>query len=97
MFAAGIAAAMAGCGDGVEAGAGPFADELAACQLRIFDQSMQALNMEFLEPGIWHTVVDEAQIRLGGLLNVPGADNRPIYYEYECLVRNGRVINAQME
>ena len=91
------AAAVAGCGeDGVVAGAGEFGAELADCQLQIFMDAMEPLQMEFLADETWHTG-DADELRIGGILSLPDEVQKPIHYEYECLMRNGRLINRGFE
>ena len=88
--------ALTGCGDGAAAGPGAFGEELLACQDMVFQVAMQPLEMEFLDAETWHAG-DSQELRIGGLLRLLDAKLRPVHYEYECLVRNGRIINSQMK
>ena len=59
--------------------------------MRFDAQGME--DMDFYQDNVWHEGTKE-ELRVGGLLSVPGGVGQLVYYDYDCLVRNERLINV---
>lgn len=79
---------------GVQAGPGPFAAEVAECQHRL-DQDLQHPQFfQFLDETVWH-LGTAAELHVGGKVVMLADNGRPTRVSYECLARNGRVLNVE--
>ena len=81
-------------GSGVQAGPGPFTEELLLCR-ELLDDDIQHIDQTYLEATVWHKG-DAAELRIGGKVQVLGDDGRPATYDYECLSRNRRIIRMDI-
>ena len=78
----------------VQAGPGPFAEELLLCR-ELLDQEIQHIDQVYLEATVWHRG-DAAELRIGGKVQLQGDNGRPAIHSYECLSRNVRVIRVDI-
>jgi hypothetical protein len=78
----------------IRAGAGIFTAELERCR-SLLEQDLQHVPMEYYEDRTWHRGT-AAELHIGGMARLLGGDpRRPQVFSYECLARNGRVINVK--
>lgn len=81
-------------GDGVRAGFGAFRAEHDLCRSRL-EQDLQHVPMEYYEDRVWHRG-SAAELHIGGMARLLGGDpRRPQVFSYECLARNGVVLNVE--
>ena len=86
-------ASLAAC-DGRRSGAGDFAYEVSICQEQVIFDAQGMDEMVFYEESVWHSGSKE-DLRVGGMLSVP--DDRlgePVYFDYDCLVRDERLFQV---
>jgi len=79
---------------GVIAGPGPFALELELCR-DLLDQDIQHIDQVYFEDTVWHQG-DNAELHIGGKVQVLGDDGKPAIYDYQCLSRNQRPIRVDI-
>jgi hypothetical protein len=75
-------------------GFGAFQAEHEMCRSRL-EQDLQHVPMEYYEDRTWHRG-SKAELHIGGLARLLGGDpRRPQVFSYECLARNGVVLNVE--
>ncbi len=84
-----------GGGNPVQAGVGPYNQEMIDCQERVLENQMHLADLEFMPDTTWRQAGDE--LKLGGKLTRPGPRGSKTAYTYECILRGGRVIAAMIQ
>ena len=80
-------------GSSVRAGAGPYTAELAECHETITEDMQEPDDLRFLENTVWHEVT-ATNLLIGGRLTRLNDAGRNSTFNYQCTMRNGRVIDA---
>ncbi|MBM3507070.1 MAG: hypothetical protein FJX64_04980 [Alphaproteobacteria bacterium] len=78
---------------GVNAGAGPYYTLLQECQKTIFEDTQEPDDLKFLENTVWHAGTPD-NLNIGGKFTRFNDAGRKATFNYECLIRNNRVIDA---
>ena len=78
----------------VQAGPGPFTEELLLCR-EALDQDIQHIDQVHLDETVWHQG-DAEELRIGGKVQLQGDDGRPAIHNYECLSRRERIIRMDV-
>lgn len=74
---------------GVRAGPGPFTAELERCHARVADE-VQRIEHQLFADTVWREG-NADELHLGGKFRVQGA-----VHNYQCLVRQGRVVMVEV-
>jgi hypothetical protein len=78
----------------VRRGFGAFQAEHELCRSRL-EQDLQHVPMEYYEDRTWHRG-SKPELHIGGMARLLGGDpRRPQVFSYECLARNGVVLNVE--
>ena len=91
-----LAALLTACGDGRESGPGEFALLVSYCQEQIHADLQQPEEMEFPESHVWHSG-DKSELLIGGMFSIPNLRQVPVFYAYQCLIQDGRLVYARVE
>ena len=80
-------------GSSVRAGAGPYTAELAECHETITEDMQEPADLRFLANTVWHEGT-AAKLTIGGRLTRLNDAGRASTFNYQCLLRSGRIIDA---
>lgn len=80
----------------IEAGFGSYEEDGRNCEDEVFANLMHPEDLKFVEGREWHKV-DGGDLHIGGMLTLLNDVGQPRGYEYSCLIRDGRIIVADVE
>lgn len=81
--------------DGVRAGVGSYAADMARCRERVFQDLRYPEFIEYLEDTVWHTG-EAPRFTLGGLVRLRGGNALPVVHSYECESDAGQFVRIEV-
>ena len=85
-----------GRGGGGVNGVGPFGTELASCQEAVWGGAQMPAYIEFVGNTTWHKG-DASRLEIGGTVKLLNAAGKPVGHDYDCIVRNRQVLQANLK
>lgn len=78
----------------VRAGPGPYSAELEQCHSRLSDE-VQRIALQVMDETTWRQG-NSAELHMGGKFRIAGDNGRVAIHQYECLIRQGRVLMVEV-
>ena len=85
-----------GSGGGGSNGVGSFGQELASCRDAVWGGAQMPSYIEFVDATTWHKG-DASRLEIGGTVKLLNAVGKPVGHDYNCIVRNRQVLQANLK